>query len=801
MNSVPDTDSRTRALADLAFGSQTQVVDSSRPLAWLSPEEMDIDLSDPVQRRFGDYELLEKIGQGGMGVVYRARQHGLERDVALKLLAAGPWASEEFVERFRREARSAARMQHPNIVEIYEFGHRDGLNYFSMRMVAGHTLAQRLRRDGPLPPRDAAQLMRTLAEAMDYAHRLGVLHLDLKPANVLLSETGTPLIADFGLARRIDAGHDGGSQEISGTPSYMAPEQAQLQSHPLSASTDIYGLGAILYEVLTGRPPFTSSSDQATLQSVLSDLPRPPHDLRAGVPADLEAICLRCLEKEPDARYASARDLADDLGRYLENRAVLVRPLNLAQRTVRWARRERRLAGALAALALALVVGAAVSTVQWRNAESARHVAEAQRSEAERQRTLAQSETARAQREKSRLQHAVGLMGALAPADDAAAAVDGARYGFRTQVNVVDHARVDQAVSWLEKNASPEDQGEILMSYQRALAAAGKPNQADALVGEVIGRYFGKYTEQVVADFTAMGSAESLAWASMLEEDPAKGEALAQRAVAKDGNNRLALYAAVARCAPTRTDACPVPDAAQRLAAADPDNAYSLALAAQARTRDLATLAAEVPRLNRAPRFDDYGREAFAGLLRLERQARTPHHPVLSSAAWRRFSEAVSGGTLMGAESLFNAQRFIPDWYDVARACDPNKNRALRPEQHAGCIAFGERVARSPSFPVTQAWGIVTVRRLAKGTPLGDEMTEARRRYLWINDQLHQLDEKQAMAIDHARKQKDLATIGELGAFAHLLEGAGVSSTPPAGWEPEDRSKMLLPEELKLAGR
>ena len=247
---------------------QTQVIDVSRPLAWLSPEELNIDLADAAQRRFGDYELIEKIGQGGMGVVYRARQHGLERDVAIKLLAAGPWASEEFVARFRREASSAARMQHPNIVEIYEFGHRDGLNYFSMRLIDGQTLAQRLYDKGPMQAGDAARLLRTLAEAMDYAHRLGVLHLDLKPANVLLAANGVPLIADFGLARRIDAGHDGGNDEISGSPSYMAPEQAMLESHPLSAATDIYGLGAILYETLTGRPPFMGKDAQATLERV-----------------------------------------------------------------------------------------------------------------------------------------------------------------------------------------------------------------------------------------------------------------------------------------------------------------------------------------------------------------------------------------------------------------------------------------------------------------------------------------------------------------------------------------------------
>jgi len=271
--------------------------------------------------------------------------------------------------------------------------------------------------------------------------------------------------------------------------------------------------------------------------------------------------------------------------------------------------------------------------------------------------------------------------------------------------------------------------------------------------------------------------------------------------VAKDPANQVALYAAAARCQPDRTDPCPVPDAAQRLATVDPGNAYNLALAAQARTRDPGQLAAQIPALNRAARFDDHSREIFASLQRLVAQARTPHPAVLSGSAWKVFSEDVSGGLQLGVESLFNSQKVLPDWYAVARACDPNKNPALRVDQRADCIRFGERVARSPGFPVTQAWGIVTVRRLAKGTTLGDEMTEARRRYLWINQQLHQLDEKQVLAIDHARKQHDLASIAELDAYANMLEHVGVRTTPPAGWLPEDPSQMLLPEERKLASR
>jgi serine/threonine protein kinase len=265
-----------------------------------------MDLSDPIQRDFGDYELLEKIGQGGMGGVYRARQHSLDREVALKLLAAGPWASSDFVLRFQREAQSAARLEHPNIVTVYDSGSQHDLHYFSMRLVRGESLAARLARDGPIPARDAARLLRVIADALDYAHRLGVLHLDLKPGNVLIDETGEPLVADFGMARRIDQAFAEDGDDVSGTPSYMAPEQATAHSQRIGRGTDIYGLGSILYELLTGRPPFLSATPQATLESVVRDPVREPIELVPGLAPDLNAICLACLQKAqfPDSAMA-----------------------------------------------------------------------------------------------------------------------------------------------------------------------------------------------------------------------------------------------------------------------------------------------------------------------------------------------------------------------------------------------------------------------------------------------------------------------------------------------------------------
>jgi WD40 repeat protein len=360
------------ALAKLAFGSRPRRNAPGAPshLAFLPPENLEIDLGDPQQRRFGDYELLELIGQGGMGVVYRARQHSLDREVAVKLLSAGPWASTDFISRFQREAQSAAKMQHPNIVAIHEIGAHEELNFFSMRLVEGGSLAGLIASRGKLAPREAARLLRPVAEAVDYAHRLDVLHLDLKPGNVLLDDNGDPLVADFGLAKRLDDTLAADSSEVSGTPSYMAPEQAQLGAQSLTPATDIYGLGAVLYECLTGRPPFAAKSAQQTLHQVVTEAPVPLRQIDDSIPPDLEAICLKCLHKEPGKRYATARALADDLNRYLEGREVRARPLNSGQRLLLYARRQPRLTAMVALLLFSLMGGFAASWLQWQRAET-----------------------------------------------------------------------------------------------------------------------------------------------------------------------------------------------------------------------------------------------------------------------------------------------------------------------------------------------------------------------------------------------------------------------------------------------
>jgi WD40 repeat protein/serine/threonine protein kinase len=352
--------------------------------------------------RIGNYEIIEEIGRGGMGVVCQARQLGLGRTVALKMTLSGDFASQQELARFGAEAEAAARLQHPNIVQIYEVGTHNGLPFFSLEYISDGSLQQTLA-GGPLAPRVAAELAETLAQTVHYAHEQGVIHRDLKPANVLLQAIGAvgrgvlgqkdnasqrspaaaiclsafrPKITDFGLAKQLGDGSElTGTNQIVGTPSYMAPEQANGSRGQVGPACDVYALGAILYEMMTGRPPFRAATALETLEQLRTEEPIAPRRLHRQLPRELETICLKCLEKSPAKRYATAGQLAEDLRRFLAGEPILARPAQIWERAVKWAKRRPAVAGLIGAIAL----GFLGVTWQWLRAEAQRAGAELSR--------------------------------------------------------------------------------------------------------------------------------------------------------------------------------------------------------------------------------------------------------------------------------------------------------------------------------------------------------------------------------------------------------------------------------------
>lgn len=341
----------------------------------------------PGRQRVGEYELLGELARGGMGVVYRARQLGLEREVALKMILVGQWASDAQVQRFRLEARASARLEHPNIVPIYDFGEYEGWHYFSLKLIEGEDLGRQMRA-GRWSATDAggqqriARLLRTVAEAVHFAHQRGILHRDLKPTNILLDQADVPYLTDFGLAKLIEETSDlTHTSAVLGTPAYMAPEQAAGRAEDITVAADIYSLGAVLYELLTGQPPHQARTPLETIRQIVETEIAPVQRVNPAIAADLATICHKCLRREPAARYRSAHELTEDLERWLRNEPVHARPVTSVERLRYWVRRNPLSAGLASGMVVLLAATAIISTTLAVKMRAARDAARANAAE------------------------------------------------------------------------------------------------------------------------------------------------------------------------------------------------------------------------------------------------------------------------------------------------------------------------------------------------------------------------------------------------------------------------------------
>ncbi|MCX6927820.1 MAG: WD40 repeat domain-containing serine/threonine protein kinase [Verrucomicrobia bacterium] len=329
--------------------------------------------ASPVPARlayFGDYELLEEIARGGMGVVYKARQVSLNRIVAVKMILAGQFAGKGATQRFKTEAEAAAHLRHPGIVGVHEVGQHEGFHYFSMDYIEGKNLNE-IARAKPVPPRQAAEWVKAVAEAIHYAHEQGILHRDIKPSNILIDALDVPHVTDFGLAKQVQAHSEVTvSGEVLGSPNYMPPEQAGGHQGEVGRASDVYSLGAVLYHLLAGRPPFVGQTMAETVNQVIHQEVMSPRVLNPSVPADLETICLKCLEKEPRCRYQSAQELGDELSRFLRDEPILARPASATEKAWRWCRRKPVIAALAASLVLVFLLGLAGVLTQLRRVQA-----------------------------------------------------------------------------------------------------------------------------------------------------------------------------------------------------------------------------------------------------------------------------------------------------------------------------------------------------------------------------------------------------------------------------------------------
>ena len=755
-----------------------------------------LDLSDAGQRIFGDYELLEEIGRGGMGVVYRAHQLSLDRDVAIKFIAAGIDDSLH-VTRFLAEARSAARLVHPNIVPVHEVGSIDGLHYLSMPLMRGQSLADRLDK-GPLTPDEAVSLLLKLCDAIHYAHRLGLLHLDLKPANILIDEHQQPLVADFGLARHMDGQGGVDAQEVSGTPQYMAPEQILIKQYRLTHATDLYALGALLYRVLTGVSPHGEGQPDDVIRRAAAGRVRPPRELNPAIPRDLDAICMKCLELQPADRYPGVATLADDLRRVRDGLPVSVRRIGIVERAQRWFKREPKLAFASSAAALALLIGAAATTWQWHEASAQRDAAVAQRNSADTARKVAEQQRDLAQ--------GMAELGAWYYTQFELFNAGSQQTGQQTpeMKNKIISVRM---LDWLGKRYPGDDhrQTAVLTAFAEAINRRDGSNDLMLPVVEVMGK---TYREQMIAALLAGREpnryilAARLAWnteRNMTERNDGHTPtlptspnsdgfaSLLDKAITAQPDNPDVWEVAAIHCVTGGTRCHP--EAASNLTRLAPGNAYNWLLRMMETEGDEARAA--LHEAAQRTTFDDGHLAGTARYLEAVDKAHVPA-PKLLAGIIRVFSPHMTP-ELTIAEVETNRLPLV-GWRPFQDRCDPSKHYFKEPTAYDDCKAVATVMSRSKSTLLTRRIAAIVVRRLAKGTPLEREMIDLHRRYLYVSETIDKLSPDQIKSYPTRRFRQDEETLGALEAWESELAYYGLPSHPPKDWQPKDPCSLELPE-------
>lgn len=748
------SDSVLMTLARVAMAPDASLDEASWPR---------LDLSDAAQREFGDYELLEEIGRGGMGVVYRARQRSLDRDVAIKFIAAG--IADSFnVARFLGEARAAARLLHPNIVPVHEVGSIDGVHYFSMPLIKGRTLANLLDA-GVMKPDDTVALMLKLCDAMGYAHRLGLLHLDLKPANVLIDERDEPLITDFGLARHMDANGGVDAQEVSGTPSFMAPEQILIKQYRLTPATDLYALGAILYRSLAGVSPHGEGMPDELMQRAASGRVVSLHKLNPAAPLDLVAVCMKCLELLARDRYASVAELADDLRRVRDGNPVSARPLNVLQKMRRWIDHNRwQSAAGVAIFALALV-----TTVLMNAAMNARVSAEQARSIAE------------AERDRAHLAQELGaslFATAVKPSDAASPS--------EAEMRRLSHA----LIAWVSARL-PDDVAAQTRLTQDFLEQLKRHDMiyAERLVQATFESLGQPYRSQVIDALIGSDQphrhmlASILAWRDEGEEaNPERLRVLVAQAIQAQPDDPATLRVLAQYCPPRviKASECLAPEAAIRLTEIAPENGvhWLLRMANEPEAQSISLLHEAAQR----ELFQDDALSLHAELRDAMIATGVPVPPIMAGASRLLGPHLEDTERVAGLESVLLPTLAIRRVRDV---CNPSDPQVLSAADRHDCLTVATRLLRSRGSAHSRQVGIWTGYALARGTPLAEEMRRALFRHEFI------LQSNMKLPIDaQVPTDAEFLQLGELEAFALNLRRHGLSSEPPPDWHPMNRAAM-----------